>query len=58
MKIKVGDLFRYTNRYYKKMTGVILKVESEEVLCFLKNKKMWLRRDFLESEFNDLKVVR
>jgi len=58
MEIKTGDLFRYTNRYYEKMTGIVLKVEGEDVLCFLKNQKMWLRREFLESEFNDIKVVR
>ena len=58
MEIKAGDLFRYTNRYYEKMTGIVLEVKGEDVLCFLKNKKMWLRREFLESDFNDIKVVR
>ena len=58
MNIKAADLFKYTNRYYEKMTGIVLEVKGEDVLCFLKNKKIWLRREFLESEFNDIKVVR
>jgi len=47
--MKVGDLIKYRGRWGVEMIGLVLAFEGANVLCYLKGKKMWLKRNFLEE---------